>query len=83
MKITENIYWTITGKVKDGELENMKKAIEAMIVATRTEDGAISYDFWLSEDSLKKIVPTSELSNQFLYEFTRGVDCKNPKDILF
>ena len=44
MKITENIYWTITGKVKDGELENMKKAIEAMVVATRTEDGAISYD---------------------------------------
>ena len=47
MKVTENIYWTITGKVKDGELENMKKAIEAMVVATRTEDGAISYDFWL------------------------------------
>ena len=50
MKVTENIYWTITGKVKDGELENMKKAIEAMVVATRTEDGAISYDFWLSDD---------------------------------
>jgi len=50
MKVTENIYWTITGKVKDGELENMKKAIEAMVVATRNEDGAISYDFWLSED---------------------------------
>ena len=42
IKITENIYWTITGKVKDGELENMKKAIEAMVVATRTEDGAIN-----------------------------------------
>ena len=50
MKITKNIYWTITGKVKDGELENMKKAIEAMVVATRTEDGAISYDFSLSDD---------------------------------
>jgi quinol monooxygenase YgiN len=50
MKITENIYWTITGKVKDGELENMKKAIQAMVVATRKENGAISYDFWLSED---------------------------------
>ena len=50
MKVTENIYWTITGKVKDGELENMKKAIQAMVVATRKENGAISYDFWLSED---------------------------------
>ena len=48
--ITKNIYCTITGKVKDGEFENMNKAIEAMVVATRTEDGAISYDFWLSDD---------------------------------
>ena len=37
----------------------------------------------MSEDSLKKIVPTLELSNQFLYEFIKGVDCENPKDILF
>ena len=50
MKVTENIYWTITGKVKDGELENMKKAIEAMVVSTRTENGAVSDDFWLIED---------------------------------
>ena len=40
-------------------------------------------DMPMSEVSLKKIVPTLELSNQFLYEFTRGVDCENPKDILF
>ena len=37
----------------------------------------------MSDDSLKKIAPTLELSNQFLYEFTRGVDCENPKNILF
>ena len=37
----------------------------------------------ISEDSLKNIAPTLELSNQFLYDFTRGVDCENPKDILF
>ena len=40
-------------------------------------------DMSMSEASLKKIAPTLELSNQFLYEFTRGVDCENPKDILF
>ena len=40
-------------------------------------------DMPMSEDSLKKIAPTLELSNQFLYEFTNGVDCENPKDILF
>ena len=37
----------------------------------------------MSDDSLKKIAPNLELSNQFLYEFTTGVDCENPKDILF
>ena len=40
-------------------------------------------DMPMSEESLKKIAPTLELSNQFLNEFTRGVDCENPKDILF
>ena len=40
-------------------------------------------DMPMSDDSLKKIVPTLELSNQFFYEFTRGVDCENPKNILF
>ena len=36
----------------------------------------------MSEDSLKKIAPTLNLSNQFLYVFIRGVDCENPNDIL-
>ena len=40
-------------------------------------------DMPMSEDSLKKIAPTLELSNQFLYEFIKGVDCENPKDLLF
>ncbi len=40
-------------------------------------------DMPMSEESLKKIAPTLELSNQFLYEFTKGVDCENPKDILY
>ena len=40
-------------------------------------------DMPMSEESLKKIAPTLELSNQFLNEFTKGVDCENPKDILF
>ena len=40
-------------------------------------------DMPMSEESLKKISPTLELSSQFLYELTTGVDCENPKDILF
>ena len=40
-------------------------------------------DMPMSDDSLKKIAPTLQLSNQFLHEFTRGVDCEKPKNILF
>ena len=40
-------------------------------------------DMPMSEDSLKEIAPALELSNQFLYELIREVDCDNPKDILF
>ena len=51
MKITENIYWTITAKVRAGELENMSRAIEQLVAATRKEKGVIYYDFWLSDDN--------------------------------
>jgi len=40
-------------------------------------------DMPMSKDSLKKISPTLELCNQFLYELTSEVDCENPDDILF
>ena len=40
-------------------------------------------DMPMSEDSLKKIAPTIDFSNQFLYELITGVDCENPQDILF
>ena len=37
----------------------------------------------MSTETLKKIAPTMQMSNQFLYELTRGIDCENPKDLLF
>ena len=40
-------------------------------------------DFPMSTETLKKIAPTLQMSDQFLYELTRGIDCKNPKDLLF
>jgi len=40
-------------------------------------------DLPMSTETLKKIAPTLQMSNQFLYELTRGIDCKNPKDLLF
>ena len=51
--MTDNIYWTIGAQIKDGHLENMKKAIESCVEVTRTEPGVLSYDFWLSDDSAK------------------------------
>ena len=36
-------------------------------------------DMPMSEESLKKLAPTLELSNQFLYELITGVDCENPE----
>ena len=38
---------------------------------------------WTSEETLSKVLPTSELSNAFFNEFILPVDCENPKDIKF
>ena len=83
MKVTENIYWTITGKVKDGELENMKKAIEAMVVATRTEDGAISYDFWLSDDYTTLYIRERYKDSEATLEYMKNVGNLLPALISF
>ncbi len=40
-------------------------------------------DLPMSNESLKKIAPTLQMSNQILNEITKGIDCKNPKDLLF
>ena len=40
-------------------------------------------DMPMSGDSLIKISPTLKLSNKFLNKLITGVDCENPKDILF
>ena len=37
----------------------------------------------MSEETLSKVLPTSELSNAFFNEFILPVDCENPKDIKF
>lgn len=49
--MTENIYWTIRATVVEGKLEDLKAIVEKTSAATRTEAGALSYDFWLSEDN--------------------------------
>tara|TARA_B100000029_G_scaffold476390_1_gene520490 strand:+ start:440 stop:796 length:357 start_codon:yes stop_codon:yes gene_type:complete len=40
-------------------------------------------DIPLSENTLAEIAPTIDLSNKMLDELITGVDCKNPKDLLY
>ena len=40
-------------------------------------------DLPMSTETLKKIAPTLQMSDQFLYELTRGIDCMYPRDLSF
>ena len=40
-------------------------------------------DLAMSEETLSKILPSSEQSNSIFNEFIMPVDCENPKDIKF
>ena len=51
--MTNNIYWTISTTVKEGRLAGLKEHFAKMIATTSTEPGALSYDFWLSEDETR------------------------------
>ena len=51
--MTNNIYWTISATVKEGRLAGLKEHFVKMIAMTSTEPGALSYDFWLSEDETR------------------------------
>ncbi|MBH32497.1 MAG: hypothetical protein CMD90_02485 [Gammaproteobacteria bacterium] len=40
-------------------------------------------DLPMSEETLAEILPSQEMSTSMFNEFIAGVDCTNPKDILF
>ena len=49
--MTDNIYWTINASVKEGHLEGLKEHIVKMVEMTKTEEGALNYEFWLNDDN--------------------------------
>jgi quinol monooxygenase YgiN len=51
--MTENIYWTINATIKEGCLEGLKEHIVKMVEITKTEEGALNYEFWLNDDSTR------------------------------
>ncbi len=51
--MTGNVYWMITARVKTGRLAELKGQIAALIEKTENEPGALSYDFWFSQQETR------------------------------
>lgn len=49
--MSENIFWIVAAKVKEGELENLKVLKDEMTEYTKTnEPGALNYEWFFSSD---------------------------------
>ncbi len=44
------VRFTVSLGIADGKLEELEKIAEAMLAATRREQGALGYDWYLSSD---------------------------------
>ena len=49
--MTNNVYWTIDISIKSGALDDLKALMDEMIASTQNEDGALNYEWWISDDS--------------------------------
>ena len=64
--MTKNIYWTLSGNIKDNKMDDLKIFLVKVLTKTETEMGCLNYEFWFSEDR-KKI---------YLFErYTDGESC--------
>lgn len=48
--MNDNIHWTIHATIKEGRLEGLKEHIVKMVEMTKTEKGALNYEFFLNGD---------------------------------
>ncbi|MGB0590013.1 MAG: putative quinol monooxygenase [Myxococcota bacterium] len=62
--MTNNIYWTIDATVKEGRLADLKEHFKLMIEMTSREAGALSYDFWLSDDETRVFIHERYADNE-------------------
>ena len=51
--MTKNIYWTLSGNIKDNKIGDLKIFLSDILTKTRTETGCLNYEFWFSEDQRK------------------------------
>ena len=63
--MTKNIYWTLSGSIKDNKIGDLKVFLSDMLKKTETEIGCLNYEFWFSEDKRK------------IYLFERYTDSEN------
>ena len=54
--MTKNIYWTLSGNIRDKKFEDLKIFLDIILKKTRTEIGCLNYEFWFSEDNKKLYV---------------------------
>jgi hypothetical protein len=51
--MTKNIYWTLSGNIKDNKINDLKIFLVDVLTKTETETGCLNYEFWFSEDKRK------------------------------
>ena len=51
--MTKNIYWTLSGNIKNEKIEDLKLFLDNILTKTKTEKGCLNYEFWFSEDNKK------------------------------
>ena len=49
--MNENIFWVVSAKVKEGELENLKALMNEMVESTMNEPDTINYEWFISDDN--------------------------------
>ena len=63
--MTKNIYWTLSGSIKDNKIDTLKVFLGNVLTKTEAEIGCLNYEFWFSEDEKK------------VYLFERYIDSEN------
>lgn len=48
--MSDNVSWVLQVSVKDGQLDAFRSLMEEMVSATRNEDGALIYEWFISGD---------------------------------
>ncbi len=75
--MNENIFWILTSKIKEGEIENLKTLITEMTDFVKAnEPGAVNYEWFISSDDkfchINERYENSEATVLHLKNFTKN-----------